>query len=53
MVHLLDFDRGRCEFPNVYAVILDINEARIYKLGTKEGLIEVIINNIVFIVRIY
>ena len=29
--------RGRCEFPNVRAVILDINEAGMYKLGTKEG----------------
>ena len=37
MVHLPDVDRGRCEFPNVYAVVLAINESGMYKLGTKEG----------------
>ena len=30
-------DRGRCEFPIVRALILDINEAGMHKLGTKEG----------------
>ena len=37
MVHLSDEDRGRCEFPNVHAVVLDINEAGMYKLGTTQG----------------
>ena len=27
-------DRGRCEFPNVHAVVLEVNEAGMYKLGT-------------------
>ena len=37
MVHLPEVDRGRCEFPNVHAVVLGINESGMYKLGTKEG----------------
>ena len=37
MVHLSDEDRGRCEFPNVHAVVLDINEAGMYKLGNTQG----------------
>ena len=39
MVHLPELDRGRCEFPNVHAVVLEINEAGLYKLGTRNGLL--------------
>jgi Fe-S-cluster formation regulator IscX/YfhJ len=35
-----EVDRGRCEFPNVHAVVLEVNEAGMYKLGTKQGLIK-------------
>ena len=31
MVHLPELERGRCEFPNVHAVVLEINEAGMYK----------------------
>ena len=37
LLRVPNVDRGRCEFPNVCAVILDINEAGMYRLGTKEG----------------
>ena len=37
LLRVPNVDRGRCEFPNVRAAILDINEAGMYKLGTKEG----------------
>ena len=37
IVHLPEVDRGRCEFPNVHAVVLSINEAGMYKLGTRAG----------------
>lgn len=37
IVHLPEVDRGRCEFPNVHAIVLSINEAGLYKLGTKQG----------------
>ena len=37
MVHLPEVDRGRCEFPNVHAVVLSIIKAGLYKLGTKQG----------------
>ena len=39
MVHLPEVDRGRCEFPNVHAVVLEINEAGMYKLGTTQGVL--------------
>ena len=39
MVHLPELDRGRCEFPNVHAVVLEINEAGMYKLGTTQGVL--------------
>ena len=39
MVHLPEVDRGRCEFPNDYAVVLEINEAGMYKLGTTQGVL--------------
>ena len=28
MVHLPEVDRGRCEFPNVHAVVLSVNESQ-------------------------
>ena len=37
MVHLPEVDRGHCEFPNVYAVVLSVNESGMYKLGTQQG----------------
>ena len=37
IVHLPEVDCGRCEFPNVHAIVLSINEAGLYKLGTKQG----------------
>ena len=37
MVHLPEVDRGRCEFPNVHAVVLSVNESGMYKLGTQQG----------------
>ena len=37
MVHIPEVDRGRCEFPNIHAIVLSINDAGMYKLGTKEG----------------
>ena len=37
MVHLPEVDRGTCEFPNVHAVVLTINESGMYKLGIKIG----------------
>ena len=40
MVHLPEVDRGRCEFPNVHAVVVEVNEAGMYKLGTKQGLLK-------------
>ena len=39
MVHLPEVDRGRCEFPNVHAVVLEINEAGMYRLGTTQGVL--------------
>ena len=36
MVHLPEVDRGRCEFPNVHAVVLKVNDAGLHKLGTKD-----------------
>ena len=39
MVHLPEVDRGRCEFPNVHAVVIEINEAGMYKLGTPMGIL--------------
>ena len=39
MVHLPDVDRERCAFPNVHAVVLDIKEAGMYKLGTTQGVL--------------
>ena len=40
MVHLPEVDRGRCKFPYVQAVMLEINEAGMYKLGTKQGVLK-------------
>ena len=31
---LPEVDRGRCEFRNIHAVVLSINESGMYKLGT-------------------
>ena len=40
MVHLPEVDRDVDEFPNVHAVVLEVNEAGMYKLGTKQGLLK-------------
>ena len=37
MVHIPEVDRGRCEFPNVYAVVLTIHESGMYKSRTMDG----------------
>ena len=37
MVHLPEVDRPRCEFPNVHAVVMEINDAGLQKLGTQDG----------------
>ena len=37
MVHLSEVDRDRCEFPNVHAVVMELNDAGLYKLGTQDG----------------
>ena len=37
MVHLPEVDRDRCEFPNVHAVVMEINYAGLQKLGTQDG----------------
>ena len=37
MVYIPEVDRGRCEFPNVHAVVLEVNDAGLHKLGTKDG----------------
>ena len=39
-VYLSEVDRGRCEFPNILAVIIDITSDGIFKLGTKEGILK-------------
>ena len=39
MVHLPEVDRGRCEFPNVHAVVIELNEAGIYRLATSQGVL--------------
>ena len=42
MVHLPEVDRGRCEFPNVHAVVLSVNKSGMYKLGTQQGELKVV-----------
>ena len=37
LLRVPNVERGRCEFPNVRAVILDIYKAGMYKLGAKVG----------------
>ena len=39
MVHLPEVDRGRCEIPNVHAVVIELNEAGIYRLATSQGVL--------------
>ena len=36
-VFLQEVDRGRCEFPNILAVVTDITEQGLFKLATREG----------------
>ena len=39
-VYLNEVDRGRCEFPNILAVIIDITSDGMFKLGTKERILK-------------
>ena len=39
-VYLSEVDRGRCEFPNILAVIIDITSDVMFKLGTKERILK-------------
>ena len=36
-VYLSEVDRGRCEFPNVLAVVTEVTTEGMFKLATKEG----------------
>ena len=38
-VYLSEVDRGRCEFPNILAVIMEITDDGMFKLGTREGML--------------
>ena len=40
VVRVPDLDRGRLAPRNVLAVVVDINNSRLYLLSTKEGLLE-------------
>ena len=35
-----DMDRGRCEFPHLKAVIIELKEGGLYKLGCKSGILD-------------
>ena len=37
MIHLPEVDSGRCEFPNIYMVILEVEEGCLYRLQTQTG----------------
>ena len=37
MIHLPEVDRGRYEFPNVHAVVLEVEDGGLYRLGTRNG----------------
>ena len=37
MVHIPEVERDKCEFPNVHAVVMKLNDADLYKLGTQDG----------------
>lgn len=39
MVPIPYVDRGRAEFPNIKAVVLEVNNYGLYKLGTKHGVL--------------
>ena len=39
-VYLSEVDRGRCEFPNILAIVIDITPEGMFKLGTKEGILK-------------
>ena len=40
MVPVPDVDRGRCEFRNIKAVVLECMSNGLYKLGTKHGVLK-------------
>ena len=40
MVPVTDVDRGRCEFRNIKAVVLECMSNGLYKLGTKHGVLK-------------
>ena len=40
VVHLPEVDRGRCEFPNVMARVMAVNEAGMFKLATRNGVLK-------------
>ena len=40
MVPIPDVDRGRAEFRNLKAVVIDVKENGLYKLGTTDGLLK-------------
>ena len=35
-----DLDRGRCEFPNLTAIVLEVNDGGLYKLGCRSGILD-------------
>ena len=40
MVPVPEVDRGRCEFRNIKAVVVDCQPNALYRLGTKSGLLK-------------
>ena len=38
-----DMDRGRCEFPHLKAVIIELKEGGLYKLGSKSGILDTVL----------
>ena len=35
-----DLDRGRCEFPNLTAIVVEVHDGGLYKLGCKTGILD-------------
>ena len=40
LLAILGLDRGRCEFPNLKAVVLEVSAGGMYKLGCKTGVLD-------------
>ena len=40
MLAIPDLDRGRCEFPNLTAIVVEVHDGGLYKLGCKTGILD-------------